>query len=120
MCAGCGPGMKDGSRHIVDRYYFSYLGGDENFIEYKDGKNSEIVIDSKVEDFLVHEDKIYVARYPVIYGRDDDGALISTLSNNCEYWIIDLIDNSVQGPVDKSQVRLLSRECKWLESKFYN
>ena len=36
ISAACGPGVKDGSRHISHGYNFFYVGGDENFVEYKD------------------------------------------------------------------------------------
>ncbi len=114
MCAGCGPGAKDGSTHISHGYYFSHLGGQQNLIEHIDGDESEIVIKAKVEDFLLRKDKIYVSRIPVAY-QNNNGVLKSTLGKDCEYWVIDLINKSVQGPIEKREVSQLINGCKWLK-----
>jgi hypothetical protein len=113
--SGCGPGIKDGSVHISHGYYFTHLGGQQNLIEHIQSDRSEIIIKAKVEDFVLDKDKIYISRFPVEY-QNEDGVLKSMISRECEFWVIDLTDNSVLGPFDKRAISWPIEKCQLVKS----
>lgn len=114
-CIGCGPGAKDGSVHISQGYYFTHLGGDQNIIEFTEGGRSKTVVKARVEDYLLRGNFIYVSRHPVEYHKEGD-VLKSTLIRSCEYWMIDLVNKSVQGPLGKDDVGHLANQCHFRKS----
>lgn len=108
--AGCGPGMKDEVTKIAGPYYFSHSGGDQNLIERAVDGESEIVIQAKVLDFLLLEENIYVSRRPVLYKRESQ-VLKSSLSNSCEYWIININNGTALGPFENIEGISAKGEC---------
>ncbi|WP_345550776.1 hypothetical protein [Microbulbifer aestuariivivens] len=92
-----GPGVKDQSISLVGGYRYLDAGHYEKQIEYTEaGKPSTVVIDARVDDYLIKDDVIYVTRRPrEIY--KEDGIVKTRISDVCEYWQI----NSHTGDVSK-------------------
>lgn len=95
ILAGCGPGVSDGEFPISKGYAFFDPGGDGTMITYTKGKGSvEVVIDPRVDSYIVDENKIIIARHPleaVDRGEVTDWKLLPT----CEYWAIDTETHAV-------------------------
>lgn len=91
-----GPGVQDFSLKIVGGYSYEDTGGNEKHILYSHGKGlPKIVIDSRVDDYKVDGEMIYVARRPVEYYREGD-VLKSRIINICEYWLINVSNNNIE------------------------
>lgn len=97
-----GPGVKDHSISLIGGYRYLDSGHYEKQIVYVDsGRNFTIVIDARVDDYLVEEGVIYVTRRPrEVY--KDNGVVKTRISNVCEYWEI----NNQSGNVRKIEPRL--------------
>ncbi|BAC96201.1 hypothetical protein [Vibrio vulnificus YJ016] len=92
-----GPGVKDQSISLLGGYRYLDAGHYEKQIVYIEAdKRVTIVIDARVDDYLIKDDVIYLARRPrEIY--NEDGIVKSRVSDVCEYWKI----NSHTGDVSK-------------------
>ena len=103
-----GPGASDYLIEIKGNYSYEDAGHFEKHIIFLDDKKkpSKIVIDSRVDDYIIDGDFIYVARRPVEYYKDGN-IMKSNILNTCEYWRISTIDNTIQ----KTQP-LPSLKCK--------
>jgi hypothetical protein len=96
--------MTDGQFSISNGYAFSDAGGNGRMIVTKSkGKQlGEIVIDARVDAYVVDGNKIIVARRPAgtyMRGEIADWALAST----CEYWMIDTETHAVGQIADASK-----------------
>lgn len=86
----------DVSFEISRGYRYVDAGGYERLIEYKGPDYPRrVVIDARVEDWVVKNGKIFVARRPRVAELQEDDALSSWLLPDCEYWIIDLASHEV-------------------------
>lgn len=91
-----GSDFMDYSINIVGGYSYEDVGRDERYILYSSGKGLPmIVIDSRVDDYNVVGDLIYVARRPVEDYKEGD-VLNSRLKNICEYWVINVSNNDIE------------------------
>ena len=89
-----GPGVKGYSLGIANGYSYEDAGGYEKHILFSAGEGlPKIVIDSRVDDYVVDESIIYVVRRPVEYYIEAD-ILKSRIQKTCEYWMINIDDNS--------------------------
>jgi hypothetical protein len=76
---------------IARGFFYNDAGGYERTIFFKsDSQNEELIIDARVDDYLVKDGKLLVARRPRSTKLGDDDAVDSSLSPKCEYWVIDL------------------------------
>ena len=99
------PGARDGERHLAGDYYFTHLSGDQNSItEEKDGV-FRVVVDMKVEEFIVHGRGIFVARRPVVEQATESNIRNYLLGNTCEYYRVDVPDRKVFGPFTLAEVK---------------
>ena len=103
----CGPGWKDGSRHLVGEYYFTHSGGDQRYIERIVNFRSEIVIPARIEDFLVLGENIYISRIPIHY-KVNKNIVEAVKGKSCEYWMIQSNDNKLIGPYSMGEAKLRS------------
>lgn len=87
-----GPGVSDYSVDLIGGYTYSDAGHYEKQILFS-GKG--VVIDSRVDNYVIAGHIIYVARRPrEIY--KENNVISSRLSNACEYWSIDTRNKSIQ------------------------
>jgi hypothetical protein len=93
--AGCGPGVTDGEFSISNGYAFFDPGGVGRMITYENDEGSrEVVIDPRVDSYVLDGQNIVVARRP--WMDEMRGNVASgKLSQNCEYWIINTATHSV-------------------------
>ena len=104
LLIGCGPGAGDGSTNIGYGYVFEMSGGDATYIQYV-GNESEkgAVIPSRVEQFHLYDDWIFVSRMPrQIYQEGD--VTESKIIQVCEYWVINGKTHEVKGPFEKAKL----------------
>ncbi|WP_444901610.1 hypothetical protein ACJJIG_20180 [Microbulbifer sp. SSSA007] len=106
---GCGGGISDGYTYIEGQYYYLNAGEPEKMIvrKSKDGLD-EIVIDARVDGYIVKEGKIFIARRPRSVSVINNVAE-TNLSSACEYWVIDPITSHVE------RVSVLSKEAVEVE-----
>lgn len=114
----CGPGVTDGEFPItgafnsstLSGYFLSDAGGNERFIVYRRlGRPSEIVIDARVDRYLVDGKSLVVARRPaetVFRNGITDVELLPT----CEIWLIDM---------QTRKVRQIRAENRWPSVRCY-
>ena len=102
-----GPGVKDYSLEVIGGYSYEDAGRNEKHILFSDGEGlPKIVIDSRVDDYHVDGEDIYVARRPVEYYKEGD-VLKSRIQDVCEYWSINTSTNTIK-KIDP----LLHLKCK--------
>lgn len=90
-------GARDFEESIINDYEYSDAGGYEKTIVYSGNERSqEIIIDSRVDEYRVEGDKLWVARRPRVSDLAADGALDSRLLPTCEYWVIDTKTHKVE------------------------
>jgi hypothetical protein len=95
IAAGCG--RNDVSIPIENGYEYSDSGGLEKLIVYRGNERTrEIVVDARVDDYKIVDNKLLVARRPRESFLEKDNALSSRLLSTCEYWIIDLGTHQIQ------------------------
>ncbi|WP_445357454.1 hypothetical protein ACJJIC_16535 [Microbulbifer sp. ANSA002] len=106
---GCGGGISDDYTYIEGQYYYLNAGEPEKMIvrRSKDGLD-EIVIDARVDRYIVKEGKIFIARRPRSVSVINNVAE-TNLSSACEYWAIDPITSHVE------RVSVLSKEAVEVE-----
>jgi hypothetical protein len=101
VLAGCGPG--DGDIPISKGYVLFDPGGVGRMISYRgDKRPNEVVIDPRVDTYIVDGEKIIVARRPLTainHGVTTDWKLLPT----CEYWMIDTETHAVEEITDASK-----------------
>lgn len=102
LLGGCGPGVKDGTYSIVDQYYFSDAGGYEKMILRRSEGKTIIVIDARVDDFVLKDGVLWVARKPRETFEDQPGVTLSKLSSQCEFWKITVKNHALTGPYLRS------------------
>lgn len=96
-----GPGVTDGSFPISNDYEYNDSGGYEKNIIYSGNERTkEIIVDSRVDDYILGGDKIFVARRPRESYLAADDALRSELSDICEYWVINVKTHKVMQTAD--------------------
>lgn len=90
-----GPGISDYSESIINGYSYNDAGHFERTIVYTDGQgSSSIVVNARVDDYLVNGDELVVARRPrEVY--DEGGVTNSRLSGNCEFLLVDTVKHTV-------------------------
>ena len=102
--SACGPGLVDGEFPIrgafnfakLGGYFVSDAGGNERFIVYREiGRPAKIVIDARVDSYLVDERLLVVARRPA-ESVSRDGITDVEMLPICEFWAIDLDSHHVQ------------------------
>lgn len=100
-----GPGVGDFSTSIANGYKYEYLGGNERVVVYQgEERSNTIIIDSRVDDYFIENNNLLVARRPrEIY--KDHGITKSRLSNNCEYWVINIKTHEVKQITDFGGLR---------------
>ncbi|AOT07720.1 hypothetical protein [Pseudoalteromonas luteoviolacea] len=102
--SGCGPGVKDGTVEIAAEYYFAFAGGEQNFIIYEGGERSKgVIISASLSQFLLVDNVIYASRKPLISEVIDD-VLKVVGKGECEYYFINTLDHTVDGPLNVHQV----------------
>ena len=91
LVAACGAGVAAWDYPIVAGYYLSDAGGDNRMIVYKGATiaDSAIVIDARVDNYIVSGSRIFVARRPWFFITNENGASSAELSPDCEFWTID-------------------------------
>lgn len=96
------PGLRDGDEHIVEGYYFSHgsaLGVQMSITKERQGGFTE-VIGTKVEEFIVHDNAIFVTQRPV-----KSTGTVDQTTNACLYYRIDMANHKVSGPFTFSDVK---------------
>lgn len=99
---GCGPGVKDGKRHIVEGYYFSHASKQSTRITRRDSDISAIVIQSRVNGYALINKLLIVSRTPIVYVKTNN-VLIEEVTDICEYYTIDVVTHEVLGPINTTQ-----------------
>ena len=95
-----GPGVLDFSDPIINGYEYSDAGGYEKTIIYMGNERPrQIIIDSRVDEYRVDGDKLFVARRPVEVLKVGD-VLESRLLAGCEYWLIHVKTHRVEKAID--------------------
>jgi hypothetical protein len=101
--AGCGPGGTDGEFSISNGYALSDSGGNEKMIVYRKGnEHVKIVVDARVDNYVVDGQKIIAARRPAETVMRNGIADVK-LSPTCEYWMIDIETHAVEQITDASK-----------------
>lgn len=102
-----GPGVSDFSVPISNGYEYNDSGGYEKNIIYMGedpGVTASIIIDSRVDDYKLVENKIFVSRTPrEIYWVGD--VPNSRLLSNCEFWVINTETHVVKRVSDSHGLR---------------
>ena len=103
VLAGCGPGVTDGEFSIANGYALSDAGGNEKMIVHREGnKLGEIIVDARVDNYVVDGRKIIIARRPAETMMRDGIAEVKLLST-CEYWVIDTDTHAVAQIADANK-----------------
>lgn len=96
---GCSPGMLDGISAIPNSggYGLSDSGGDERAIVHKaDGEDKwKLVIDARVDGYLMRGENLYIARRPKIRDVTPSGFLDGRVASECEIWVVNTASHSV-------------------------
>lgn len=83
--------------YITNNYIYEDIGRYEKYISYIDeNKDKKIVIDSRVDDYSLIGNDIYVARRPRFIVKTAEGFFKQVMSRKCEYYILHSIDGSVE------------------------
>ena len=91
-----GPGVGDFSDSLANGYEYDYAGGNERAIVYRgDERPNTIIIDARVDGYLVIDDRLLVVRRPREIYKEGD-VTKSRLSQECEYWVIDTKNHQVE------------------------
>lgn len=90
LVVACGAGISDRDYPIASGYYLSDAGGNNKMIIFKGATMAEssIVIDARVDKYVVDGSKIIVARRPWLPVERKNGAMSAELSPECQYWVI--------------------------------
>lgn len=99
------PGARDGESHLAGDYYFTHSGGFQNSITEESNGGSVFVIHNKVEEFIVQGNGIFVTRRPVLREDEGNNSWNYRLSDNCEYYRIDVAERKVYGPYALAEVK---------------
>ncbi len=83
-----GPGLSDAKIPLTNGYEYWDTGGDGKFILPHDSIDSDIAIQSRVDEYKTVKDILTVARKPKRF-YVDNGILKSKLSSTCEILVID-------------------------------
>jgi len=75
---------------IYPGYFYNDAGGYEKTIFYAGEKDEKLLIDARVDDYLITGGELLAARRPRITKLGSDDALDSLLLPECEYWVINL------------------------------
>jgi hypothetical protein len=95
--SACGPDITDGTTSNTGKYFLSDFGGNERqIVREPKGQRGLIVIDARVDHFVRDGAKIFLARRPKRFQRNDDGMIAGVLTNTCEYWTIDTESHNVR------------------------
>jgi len=100
----CGPGFSDLSYEISNNYYYESNDVYNKTIYYmnkSDGKRKTL-IDPVVVSFKNNGRYIAVLRQPENL-HFSKNIITSELSKNCEYWVIDMKEHSLEGPMNKEK-----------------
>jgi hypothetical protein len=90
LIVGCGD-----STAINERYYHSDSGTIHSTINRRnENALDDIIIDSRVDKFIIDGNKIYVARRPTIHFKKD-GTVRIRLTDKCEIFVINIENNEV-------------------------
>jgi len=91
-----GSGIKDQEIKLINGYSYWDAGHHEKQILYVENDNPpKVVIDSRVDNYFIKDDTIFIARRPREIFKDDD--IVKTrISNKCEYWYIDTSRNIIK------------------------
>jgi hypothetical protein len=96
------PGLRHGDEHIAAEYYFSHgsaLGIQMSITKERHGEFTE-VIGMKVEEFIVHDNAIFVTQRPVV-----PTGKLGQLTDTCLYYRIDIANHKVHGPFTFTEVK---------------
>lgn len=122
MTLGGLMGSRSGELHLAGDYYFSFFRNNLNFISAERGEIDEIVISSKVEEFFVRDNQIFVTRRPLQNDEMGRGGYNFRLTNTCEYFRIDVSGRKVYGPFSLAEVKnrreWLSLQKAWANPDF--
>lgn len=92
-----GAGLGDISYEIANGYRYFDAGHYEKSIDYNgSARKSGTVIDARVDDYKMRDNRLFVARRPRGVELGDDGVLRSYLLEHCEYWVVDLKAHNVE------------------------
>lgn len=90
-----GPGLSDYSETIVNGYSYDDAGHFEKTIVFTNSQGrSKIVVDARVDDYVVDGDTLVVARRPREVYREGD-VTKSRLSISCEFLLVDTVTHTV-------------------------
>lgn len=97
-----GPGNKDQSIRLIGGYSYLDAGQYEKQIVFsaKPDKPPRVVIDSRVDDYMIDGNMIYVTRSPRKIFKEN-GIVKTRISSTCEYWAINTSTNNIEriGPI---------------------
>ncbi len=83
----CGRFFSD---YIVDDYAIVYAGDiGRSIVLKRNGELDLTIVDARIDDYKVDDQKIYAARTPYETFRLEDGTLSYKYLSVCEYWVID-------------------------------
>lgn len=99
-----GPARLNYSKPIINGYVYYDLGGDGKIIAYEGNEHEHphsAIVDSRVDDYKIDGEKILVARTQRI-AYVENHVTKSSLSKDCEHWVIDTKMHSAQKSTDTS------------------
>lgn len=100
-----GPGVGDFSDPIINGYEYDDAGGYEKTITYRGNERSnQIIIDSRVDEYRVDGDRLFVARRPIEVFKVGD-VMKSRLLGGCEYWVINVKTHRVEKTAESGGLR---------------
>ena len=93
---------RDFSEPIANGYDYVDAGGYEKMIVYSGNQRPpQIIIGSRVDEYRIDSDKLFVARKPVESFMVGD-VLKSKILDVCEYWVVNVKTNQVGKVTDSS------------------
>ena len=98
----CGAGFSDITYEITNGYFLESSSPENKSIYYKgnDAIPRETLIDPSVVSFAYNSRYIAVLRQPIWVEFQKD-SITSGLEEDCEYWLIDMQSNKLEGPMNK-------------------
>lgn len=93
-CRYLGPGAGDYSESLINGYGYHDAGHFERTIVFSEGEFARIVVDARVDDYLLKGNNLYVARRPRLIYREN-GITKSRLAMECEYWVVNTVSHDV-------------------------
>ena len=71
---------------LINDYEFVDIGGYEKMILYVgEDRKKGIVVDARVDNYLIQDDQLLVSRTPRVSVLEEDGITRSRLTDECEY-----------------------------------